>query len=117
MNAVINISGMQFYSHHGCFEEERTIGTRFVVDLTLSYDATKAALTDNVEDAVNYALVYQTVKREMMSPSHLLENVATRIIRAIKTEYPAVQRVKVKVCKLNPPLGGQLDFASVEVEE
>lgn len=114
---VITLSSMKFYAYHGCFEEEQKIGTRFSVDLTLDYDATKAAATDNVEDAVNYALVYQTVQREMMVPSHLLENVAARIIRAVKTDYPAVQRVKVKVCKLNPPLGGQLDYVAVEAEE
>ena len=114
---TITLNNMHFYAYHGCFEEEQKIGTRFSVDLTLEYDGTKAAATDNVEDAVNYALVYQTVKKEMMIPSHLLENVATRIIRAVKADFPAVQWVKVKVCKLNPPLGGQLDYVAVEAEE
>ena len=31
--AIISIEKMEFYSYHGCFEEERKIGTWFNVDL------------------------------------------------------------------------------------
>ena len=65
---------------------------------------------------MNYALVYQTVQREMAIPSRLLECVAKRIIDAVKAEFPPVTSVKVRVCKLNPPLGGQMDHVSVEME-
>lgn len=116
MNTTIHLARMNFYSHHGCFEEERAIGTRFSVDLWLTYDAARASVTDDVSDAVNYALVYQTVHREMAVPSHLLECVAKRIIDAVKTEFLPVTSVRVKICKLNPPLGGQMDHVSVEME-
>ena len=116
MNTTIHLAHMNFYSHHCCFEEERAIGTRFSVDLWLTYDAARAAATDDVSDAVNYALVYQTVQREMAVPSHLLECVAKRIIDAVKAEFPPVTSVRVKICKLNPPLGGQMDHVSVEME-
>lgn len=117
MNTTIHLARMNFYSHHGCFEEERAIGTRFSVDLWLTYDAARASVTDDVSDAVNYALVYQTVQREMAIPSRLLECVAKRIIDAVKAEFPPVTSVKVRVCKLNPPLGGQMDHVSVEMED
>ncbi len=113
---IITLNNMRFYAYHGCFEEERVIGTRFSVDLTLEYDATTAARTDDVANAVNYALVYQTVKRVMAVPQHLLETVAQHIVEAVHNEFPAVTRAKVKVCKLNPPLGGQLDYVAVETE-
>lgn len=106
---------MRFYAHHGCFEQERTIGTRFCVDLQMETDTTKAERTDNIADTVNYLEVYQTVKREMEVPSHLLEHVAHRIGEAILREFGAVERVRVKVSKLNPPLGGQMDSVSVEL--
>lgn len=116
MNTTIHLARMNFYSHHGCFEEERAIGTRFSVDLWLTYDAAHAAVTDDVSNAVNYALVYQTVQREMAVPNRLLECVSKRIIDAVKAEFPPVTSVKVRVCKLNPPLGGQMDHVSVEME-
>ncbi len=113
---IITISGMKFYAFHGCFEEERVVGTNFIVDLSLTCDASKAVQTDQVEDAVNYVAVYQTVERVMKEPVHLLETLATKIICSVKAEFP-VSHVAVKVCKLNPPLNGQTDYVSVCAEE
>ena len=111
----IDINGMRFYAHHGCFEQERAIGTHFRVDLTFTTDTTRAELTDDIADTVSYLDVYQVVKSEMMKPSNLLEHVARRVGEAVLAQFAAVEDVKVKVYKLNPPLGGQMDSVSVEV--
>lgn len=113
---IITLSGMKFYGYHGCFEEERTVGTRFIVDLSLSYNATKAVETDDVESSINYVAVYQTIEQIMNEPVHLLETLAAKIIRTIKSTFP-VEHVSVKVCKLNPPLETQTDYVSVSAEE
>ena len=106
---------MYFYAHHGCFSEERTIGTRFRLDVTYETDTLRAQQSDNIADTVSYLNVYQTVKREMQQPSHLLEHVGDRIGEALLKEYPAIESVRVRVSKLAPPLGGQLDAVSVEI--
>ena len=106
---------MRFYAHHGCFEQERAIGTHFRVDLVFETDTSKAEVTDNIEDTVSYLDVYQVVKREMEIPSNLLEHVARRIGEGVRSSFPAVTSVRVKVSKLNPPLGGQMEAVSVEV--
>lgn len=106
---------MQFYAFHGCFAEEQTIGTYFRVDVAFETDTSRAQQSDDIADTVSYLEVYQTVKREMAIPSHLLEHVGDRIGEAILEEYPAVENVRVKVSKLNPPLGGQLESVSVEI--
>ncbi|MCR5821854.1 MAG: dihydroneopterin aldolase [Bacteroidales bacterium] len=115
MADTIEIKGMRFYANHGCFAEEQAIGTNFKVDLTMKTDTSRAQLSDSIADTVNYLSVYQVVKREMMQPSHLLEHVAGRINRAVLSEFPDVESVTVRVCKLNPPLGGQIEGVSVEV--
>lgn len=107
---------MWFYASHGCFEAEQTIGTRFRVDLALQTDTQQAEMSDDLSDTVNYAEVYQVVKREMSIPSHLLEHVARRIVRAVLDAFEAVEEVTVKVSKLNPPLGGKMDSVSVELK-
>lgn len=111
----ITINGMQFYAFHGCFAEEQDIGTYFRVDVAFETDTSRAQQSDDIADTVSYLEVYQTVKREMAIPSHLLEHVGDRIGEAILEEYPAVENVRVKVSKLNPPLGGQLESVSVEI--
>lgn len=113
--AVICINAMRFYAHHGCFEQERAIGTNFRVDLRFETDTRRAEQSDNIEDTVSYLDVYQVVKREMAVPSNLLEHVARRICNAVLAEFQQIDRVTATVHKLNPPLGGQMDSVSVEI--
>lgn len=114
-NSCLSIKGMEFYAHHGCFSEERTIGTWFKVDLYLYTDTSDAQRTDNLEDAVDYAEVYAKVKEEMRIPSKLMEHVAGRIVRRILEDYPCVDEVRIKLKKLNPPLGEKIESAGVEI--
>lgn len=111
----ISINDMRFYAHHGCFTQERAIGTHFRVDLSFTTDTSKAEVSDNIEDTVSYLDVYQVVKTEMQCPSNLLEHVARRVGEAVLGKFPAVESVTVKISKLNPPLGGQMESVSVEL--
>ncbi|MBR1769395.1 MAG: dihydroneopterin aldolase [Bacteroidales bacterium] len=111
----ISIKNMEFYAFHGCFEQERKIGTHFSVDISFDCDSTLAEQTDRVEDTVDYSKVYLTVKEEMEKPSHLLEHVARRIINRVKECFPSVRDIQVEVKKLNPPVGGKMDCVSVEL--
>ena len=114
--ALITINDMRFYAHHGCFDQERVIGTHFRVDLSFTTDTSKAEMSDNIVDTVSYLDVYQVVKAEMMTPSHLLEHVARRVGERVLADFSSVDTVNVKVSKLNPPLGGQMDSVSVTLD-
>lgn len=114
--AIIEIEGMEFYAFHGHFEVEKVVGNRFVVSLLIEADCSKAAQTDRLEDTLDYQKAYRTVQEEMTIPSDLLENVAHRIICRLRSEFPEVGRVKVKVSKMNPPMGGQIERVSVTLE-
>jgi dihydroneopterin aldolase len=108
---------MEFYAFHGHFEVEKMAGNRFLVNLAIEADCSKAAQTDRLEDTLDYQKAYLAVKEEMAIPSDLLEHVARRIIDRIKNEFPEAQKVAVKVSKLNPPMGGQIERVSVSLEE
>ena len=114
--AIIRINSMSFFAHHGCFEEERAIGTNFLVDFVFETDTTQAEESDNINDTVNYLDVYQLIKKEMDTPSHLLEHVGKRINNAILNAYKEVKWCEVTVHKLNPPLGGQMKSVSVTLQ-
>ena len=111
----ITLNGMNFYAFHGCFAEEQAIGTHFRLDVSFVTDTERAQQTDNIADTVSYLDVYQTIRREMEIPSHLLEHVGERVCTALLSGFPAIERVDVRVSKLNPPLGGQLESVTVEV--
>ena len=106
---------MEFYAFHGCFAEERKIGTHFKVDIALTVDTAKAQRTDDINDTVNYLSVYQVIKAQMKESSNLLEHVADRIAEAVLLEFAGVKVVDLKVSKLNPPLGGKIGAVSVEL--
>ena len=107
MNKV-ELIGMQFYAYHGCFEEEQIIGNKFVVNFWAEADLSKPAQTDNIADALNYQEVYNIIAAQMRIKSHLLENVARRILDAVKASFPYITNAQVQIDKLNPPLGGQV---------
>jgi dihydroneopterin aldolase len=86
---------------------------RLIVDLTIETDMTVPAASDNLKDAVDYQRAYQIVKLQMEKKSHLLENIAGRIIEAIYSEMKDIKRVTVKVSKMNPPMGGKIGSVSV----
>ena len=83
---LIQIDGMEFYAFHGHYKEEQIVGSKFLVDLTIETDMEKPAETDNLRDAVNYQQAYGIIKAQMEQKSHLLENLATRIMDALYSE-------------------------------
>jgi len=116
MQGKITLSGMEFYAYHGCFAEEKVIGTRFIVDLVLSYNMKKAALQDDVTKTVNYQSVYKDIKNIMEQPVNLLETICLKILTTIKSNYSLIESLHVTVSKLNPFLGGKVDRVSVSGE-
>lgn len=110
---LIQIENMEFYSFHGHFREERIVGNKFLVDLTLETDMKIAAESDNLKDAVNYQRVYEIVKIQMEMKSHLLEHIASRILDAIYDEMKGIDKATVKVSKMNPTMGGKIGSVSV----
>ncbi|MCI6875947.1 MAG: dihydroneopterin aldolase [Parabacteroides sp.] len=113
MTTKITLQAMKFYAYHGVLEQERRVGNTFVVDLTLTAPLEKAVQSDQLEDTINYAEVYELTKQEMNIPSQLLEHVAGRICRALRHHFPQIEQIEIRVSKLNPPFGGDVHSASV----
>ncbi|MCA1758503.1 MAG: hypothetical protein LC658_01930 [Bacteroidales bacterium] len=42
-----------------------------------------------------------------------MEHVAGRILHALYVDFPSIQKARIKISKLNPPMGGQIEKASV----
>ena len=112
----IFVEGIKIYAHHGCFKEETAIGTNFQVDVVLDSDLSKPALSDDINDAVNYQAVFTVIKEQMAIPSKLLEHVSKRIVDALFIQFPTVNNIKLKVAKLNVPLGGHVENVAIQTE-
>ncbi len=110
---IILLEGMSFYAYHGVLEQERILGNHYTIDLKMHLDFSKASQTDNLNDTVSYADIYAIVKEEMEIPSQLLEHVAGRIVKKIEIRFPAIKKVKIKLSKHNPPVGGEVEKATI----
>lgn len=113
---TIALEGMHFHAYHGYYEEEREIGNHFIVDVYVEIMANIGGTSDDLGQTVNYETIYLICQAEMKKNRKLLEKIAQSIGERIKGFFDQVQSVKVRVRKLNPPLGGRVDSAYVEVE-
>lgn len=114
---IIEIEGMKFYAFHGHFEAERVVGNEFEVSVKIETDCTAAAQSDNLDDALNYQKIYELIRKEMKTTSHLLENVAQRIKNSLLSHFPEIEHIIVKISKINPPMGGEIEKVSVTINQ
>ena len=97
-------------------KEETVIGSEYRVDLWVDADLTVASSSDDLKDTPDYVVLNQIVVEEMKVPSRLLEHVAQRIIDRIKLSFAGLERIRVRVSKINPPVGGVVQSVSVLLE-
>lgn len=110
---ILELEGMEFNACHGCLERERVCGNEFVVDFTGRIDMSASAVSDKLEDALNYSLIYDAVAEEMAIPSDLLEHVAGRIVQTLKERFPELISFSVRVSKKRPPVSGVVQWSRV----
>ncbi len=114
---IIKIRNIRLYAYHGCLVEEEKIGSDYRVDLKVKTDLSKSAISDNLEDTVDYVHLNNIVKQEMAIRSKLLEEVANRILNRILAEIQKVNKVNIAVSKLNPPIGGDVAMVTIKMSK
>lgn len=115
MTAKIGLEDVRIHAPHGFFEEEHLMGNEFSIDVEVEASITGAAEHDDLGGTVNYATIYYLIQAEMKKPTQLLEALAYRMGNRILNQFDSVSSVKLRLRKLNPPLGGKVGAAVVEV--
>jgi 7,8-dihydroneopterin aldolase/epimerase/oxygenase len=114
--SFIFLENMEFHAFHGCLDFEQQLGNTFVVSLSMVLNTDQAGKTDNLEDTLNYQLVYDTVKEQMEIQSKLIEHVTQRILDSVFEKFPQITELNIKLSKLNPPLGGKVERVTIQLE-
>lgn len=109
----VHLENIKAYAHHGCLSEETTIGSDYLVNVSVVTNLLNASTSDQLEDTVDYVHINKIVKEEMAIPSKLLEHVAKRIMDRIFIELPSVEKSKISVSKINPPISGDVERVTV----
>lgn len=113
MKSYILLENLKFHAFHGVMPQETLVGNEYTIDLKMAVELSSVFKSDDVADTINYAEVYAVIKKEMEIPSKLIEHVAYRILEALKNSFNQVVGVELKLSKRNPPMGAQVDSASI----
>jgi dihydroneopterin aldolase len=112
---VVEVAALELHGHHGASDEEQERGQRFLLDVRL--DVSDAALSDRLEDAVDYRDVVRCI-RDVSDGRRfrLLEALAAAVADAIMERF-AVERVRVRVRKPDVrPAGFDVEWTAATVE-
>lgn len=114
-NNIIHLRGLEFYGYHGLMPEERVTGQKFLVDLDLFMEIDGSEIIENIEDTVNYAEVFEVVRKIVENEQYqLLETLAGTIASRILRDF-SCRAVRVEVHKPNAPIPGVFRDISVEM--
>ena len=101
---IVELDSLEIFGRHGVSEEERRDGRTFFYDISL--EVSEAALSDRLEDAVDYREVAACVKEISDGRQfQLIEALAGAVADAIAERF-LVERVRVRVRKPDPKLAG-----------
>ena len=115
---IIRLRNAVFYAYHGVLADEQSLGGKFEVDIDLYCDLQKGAISDRLEDTIDYERVYSYVRQLVEDKKHfLLESLAGSIAKSILKNFRKVEKVTVRIRKPGVPIKGIIDYVEVEMTE
>jgi 7,8-dihydroneopterin aldolase/epimerase/oxygenase len=111
---TIAVEGLRLRGRCGVTAEERALGQTLLVDVSLVPAACPGAVTDELDDTIDYGRVVERVVATVTGGEfRLLERLAT-VVADVLWE-PGVDELTVRVRKLGPPVSAPVEAAAVEV--
>lgn len=113
----LKMTEMTFHGYTGCLPEEKENGQTFIVSVDMAFSRNKGALTDNLEDTVNYAELYELIKKFVTtSKGNLIENLAYEIGLIVLNYTLLPDSVVVTVSKPDAPVEGMFKTMETSIE-
>jgi len=113
---TINVEQIPCYCSIGVDPEEKKLGQRLFVDVSVEIIADNAVSTDNVNNTLSYVDIYSKVQVIGKSKYHSLVETLTEEFAEAFLAHELVQKVKVKVYKPHIPYPEFQGNVSVEVK-
>ncbi len=110
---TVVLHGAEFFAKHGFYPEEQILGGRFTVNIEVGFIPKGDLNEDELDNTVNYGILYKIACEQMHQTRQLIETVAQGILDDIKNHHPDLEMISVSVKKLNPPLGGEVKHSGV----
>ena len=102
---TVQLHQLLFTAYHGVHEEERVLGNEYMVDCSIQFYESTEVIT-HIEDTINYAHIYELIKKRMDIPTQLLETVVMEIGNEIIRHYKDLKVIDLSIRKMHPPIEG-----------
>lgn len=110
------VRNIEFTGLHGVYEEERRDGRRFQVDLEVVLKEQRSAVSDDLEDTLDYRRLAEIVVEVAHGPSRfLVEKLAGAILDTTFERYPQVVEAQVEIRKQAPDVVGAPQWVGVQI--
>lgn len=111
------IKDLELFAYHGVYQEEKTMGQKFIVEAYISLDLSKAGESDRLEYALNYAKLCHELQEEFLRTKHdLIERAATVLCEYILFHYPQVEEVDLILKKPWAPIHLPIDYPAIRMK-
>ncbi len=114
----IHLESLVFHGYHGVLPEEKALGQKFVVDVTMSVCHLRSGASDDIADTVDYAAAYELIRREVEGKENakdLIERVGAGVADALLRAFPDAKDVAVRVRKPHVAVAGVVGSLGIEV--
>lgn len=116
MDTII-LKSLSYHAKHGYYEEERVRGNHFEVDLVAKGHFRESAGGKQLSETFDYEKAEEEVRSVMTGRSeYLIETLCSEIGDALFSRFSIVQKLRVSVRKLHPPLQTNALYAEISME-
>jgi dihydroneopterin aldolase len=117
MSDRIVLKGLQVFARHGVLPEEKKLGQRFAVDVTVFLNLRAAGQSDDYNRTVCYDTLTRLVLEAVTAKRfYLIEAAAESVAQALLAAFPAIERVVVEVRKPAAAIDAVFDHVGVVID-
>jgi len=111
----ISLRQIAVHARVGIHDEEQLNRNEVLIDADIwfSMDIKK----DEIDETIDYKLIYDLILAESGVPSKLLETMAMRIVKSIFKRAKAVKKIRIRLAKQNPKYLPLVKEAVLELEK
>lgn len=110
------IKDFEVFAYHGVFPEEKTLGQKFLISVTLTLDMREAAITGDLTKSVHYGELCHALEIEFKKESYdLIETAGEMLATYVLENYDMVSHVSIMIKKPWAPILKSMDTVAIEI--
>lgn len=112
----IKIQNLEVFGKHGVFQEENTLGQKFLLNAVLYTDVRQAGMSDELADSIHYGEICHYMTDFMRSHTFkLIESAAEHLAEALLLDTKHLKAIDLEIKKPWAPIGLPIETVSVEI--